>query len=256
MNIKQVPASNGWKWIVNAFELLRTNPVMWVVIFVLYLVISVLISKVPYIGPMLMYLFSPIFLVGIASGARAIDGKQELLINHLFEGFKKNTATLAQLGFTYGASSFILLVLALTLQKIGLPELLISLVVFSLMLPILMGYFYAPQLIFFKDMDVNNAIRTSFIASWRNLRALTVFSIPPTILFGFAMMFVVGVVVSALYGESNSQLPPALMEFFSSPAIRYLLAPLVFISIVVAASTFTLATTYTSFKDVFEEASS
>lgn len=255
MNGRQVPASHGWLWIRNAFYLLRANPVMWVVIFVIYLVISLIISKVPYIGPMLMYLLSPIFLVGIASGARAIDAHEELLINHLFEGFKKNTAMLAQLGFTYGACSFILLVVALTFQKLGLPELLISVIVFGLMLPILMGYFYAPQLIFFKDMDVNNAIRASFIASWRNLKALTVFSIPPTVIFGFAMVFVVGVVASAMYGETASKMAPAINDFFSNPAIRYLMAPLVFISILVAACTFTLATTYTSFKDVFEDAS-
>ena len=51
MNIQSVPAGRGWKWIVAAFNLFKKNPLIWIVLHLILILIGVGLSFVPMIGP-------------------------------------------------------------------------------------------------------------------------------------------------------------------------------------------------------------
>ena len=38
---RQVPAGQAWAWVVRGFELFKANPVMWIVILLIYLAIII-----------------------------------------------------------------------------------------------------------------------------------------------------------------------------------------------------------------------
>jgi hypothetical protein len=101
IEIRQVPASNAWDWIVSGFELFKANPAMWIIILVIYLAIIIPVSLVPVIGSVLSTLLAPVFAAGMMWGCKALAHQQDLEINHLFDGFKKNTSQLIAVGGIY-----------------------------------------------------------------------------------------------------------------------------------------------------------
>ena len=102
-NLESRPVSVGqaWVWIVSGFNLFKANPVMWIVILLIYLAIIIPVSLIPVIGSIVSTLVAPVFAAGMMWGCKAIVQKQDLEINHLFEGFKKNTAQLISVGGIY-----------------------------------------------------------------------------------------------------------------------------------------------------------
>ncbi|HPX88444.1 MAG TPA: hypothetical protein PL133_04175, partial [Methylophilaceae bacterium] len=72
LNIRQVPASHAWAWIVSGFQLFKAYPLMWVVLFVIYLAIAVPVSLVPMFGTVFGALLAPIFAAGMMMGCLAI----------------------------------------------------------------------------------------------------------------------------------------------------------------------------------------
>jgi len=115
---RQVPAGNAWVWIVSGFHLFKANPVMWIVILLIYLAIIIPISFIPVIGSVVTTLIAPVFAAGMMWGCKALVLKQDLEINHLFEVFKKNTAQLISVGCVYMFSLLVFMVMVvLTLDK-------------------------------------------------------------------------------------------------------------------------------------------
>ena len=101
LEIRQVSAGNAWTWIVTGYQLFRENPAMWIILLVLYLIIIIPISLIPVIGSVLSTLLAPVFAAGLMGGCKAVTQHQDLEINHLFAGFKQNTAQLIAVGGIY-----------------------------------------------------------------------------------------------------------------------------------------------------------
>ena len=114
LNIRQVPASHAWAWIVSGFQLFKAYPLMWIVLFVIYLAIAVPVSLVPLLGTVFGALLAPIFAAGMMMGCLAIRRHQELEINHLFAGFKQNTGQLVAVGGLYMMALLMVSVIVVT----------------------------------------------------------------------------------------------------------------------------------------------
>ncbi len=200
---RQVPAANAWAWIVSGFNLFKANPVMWIVILLIYLAIIIPISLIPVIGSVVSTLLAPVFAAGMMWGCKALVLKQDLEINHLFEGFKKNTAQLISVGGIYMLSLLVIMVMVvLTLDKDTI-ELLMKgkevspaqanamvlpmLTAMLFILPILMAYWYAPVLIGLHNLKVLEAMKLSFIACLKNIL--------PFLLYGFIFMAILVVAI-------------------------------------------------------------
>jgi hypothetical protein len=61
---------------------------MWIAIVLLYVVVTVLVSLVPFVGDLGTSLLTPVFMGGMMIGCRALDRGEPLRILHLFEGFQ------------------------------------------------------------------------------------------------------------------------------------------------------------------------
>src|SRR5688572_18513142 len=112
---RRVPASHGWKWIVDAWALFKRNPLMWVLIGVVFTLIFVGLHFLPIVGPLAAIVLTPVFTAGFMLGCRALDAGGELAFDHLFAGFRERVGTLAGIGGLYlGAMILIALIVGLT----------------------------------------------------------------------------------------------------------------------------------------------
>lgn len=222
LEIRQVPAGNAWAWIVSGFQLFKANPVMWIIILLIYLAIIIPISLVPVIGSVVSTLLAPVFAAGMMWGCKALTHQQDLEINHLFEGFKKNTSQLIAIGGIYMMSLLVIavfVVLSLDKETMDLimkgqelsPEqasvmMLPILIAMLFIMPILMAYWYAPLLSGLHNLSALDAMKLSFVACLKNMVPFLLYGfifmmllIVAIIPFGLGLILVVPVMMTSLY---------------------------------------------------------
>ncbi|MDP2070102.1 BPSS1780 family membrane protein [Methylotenera sp.] len=222
LEIRQVPVGNAWAWIVSGFKLFKANPVMWIIILLIYLAIIIPISLVPVIGSVVSTLLAPVFAAGMMWGCRALTHQQDLEINHLFEGFKKNTSQLIAIGGIYMMSLLVIavfVVLSLDKETMDLivkgqelsPEqasvmMLPILIAMLFVMPILMAYWYAPLLSGLHNLSAVEAMKLSFVACLKNMVPFLLYGfifmvllIVAIIPFGLGLILVVPVMMTSLY---------------------------------------------------------
>lgn len=206
--VKSVPFINGWHWIVAGFRMYRENPVMWVILFVIYFLIMMPVSIVPIIGSIASTLLAPVFAAGMMLGCRAMEQEQDLEINHLFAGFKHNTAQLVAVGGIYMLGLLVvamLVVLAMDKESVELlasgrdlnPEqasqiLLPVLIALLFVLPLVMAYWFAPVLVVLNDMKALDAMKLSLIACCKNMLPFLAYGLV------YSVFFVVGISLLSL----------------------------------------------------------
>jgi hypothetical protein len=71
---KQVPAQNGWGWVKHGMRLFRQQPVLWLSMSLVYLAMAILLSQIPFVGWLILVLFTPLFMLGALQVAQAQDG--------------------------------------------------------------------------------------------------------------------------------------------------------------------------------------
>ncbi|MDD2933361.1 MAG: BPSS1780 family membrane protein [Methylotenera sp.] len=219
---KQVPVANAWAWIVSGFYLFKANPAMWIILLVIYLAIMIPLSLLPGIGSVVSTLLAPVFAAGMMWGCQALTRNQDLEINHLFEGFKKNTAQLITVGGIYMVGLLVIavfVVLALDKQTIELlvqgkdlsPEqadamLLPILIAMLFIMPILMAYWFAPILAGLHNLSAVDAMKLSFVACLTNMLPFLLYGLIFMVLliiaiipFGLGLVLVVPLMMTSLY---------------------------------------------------------
>lgn len=229
MEARQVNAGNAWGWIVGGFNLFRQNPVIWIALFFIYLLIGMMLSIIPIVGPIVLNLLAPVFMAGFMLGCRALESGEELEINHLFAGFKRNTPQLITVGGIYlvsviavigiiyvvtGAESMNSLFAASRLGQMQppldtnapAPSLLPLLILLAAMVPLIMAYWFAPALVLFHDMKALPALRLSFFACLRNMMPLLMYGIISTALLvlatiplGLGLLIMIPTMTASLY---------------------------------------------------------
>lgn len=224
LTIKQVPIGNAWVWIVNGFNLFKANPAMWIILLVIYLAIMIPISMLPVIGSVVSTLLAPVFAAGMMWGCQALVKNQDLEINHLFEGFKRNTSQLIAIGGIYMASLLfvaVIVVLALDKETVELlvqgkdlsPEqadgiLMPIMIALLLIMPVLMAYWFAPVLAGLHNLSAVDAMKLSFAACLRNMLPFLLYGLIFMVLliiaiipFGLGLVVVVPMMMTSLYSS-------------------------------------------------------
>ena len=202
--VRKVPAKNAWLWTVQGFQLFRENPAMLIILLLIYLAIIIPISLLPLVGSILSALIAPIFSAGLMWGCQALYKKQDLEINHLFDGFKHNVSQLIAIGGFYMLSLLIIaifVVLSLDKPTIELlmkgktvsPEqanamLLPILTAMLLLVPVLMAYWYAPVLASLHNLNAIDAMKLSFKACVKNFIPFFLYSLIFMVLVGVALI--------------------------------------------------------------------
>lgn len=197
MEARAVALANGWQWIVEGWKLFRKNPLIWIVLIVVTVLLSILISLLPVVGTLALTLIYPVIAAGFMIGCRALDQGEELEIAHLFAGFTTRLGDLLAVGVVYLVGSVAVLLVAglivggstLTGLLIGwgspghaelvagaaLGAILALLVAGALLIPLLMAIWFAPPLIVLRGVPALAAIRASFHACLKNILPLMVY---------------------------------------------------------------------------------
>lgn len=224
METRSVEAGNGWLWIRGGFALFRQNPAIWIALFFIYLLICMALSMVPLVGPILLNLLAPVFVAGFMLGCKALESGEELEINHLFAGFRHNTAELITVGGLYLAGMIVVagIIFLMTGGTLTASEhhgrtvegamqggmLLAALVGLALLLPLVMAYWFAPLLVVFHDIKPLEAMKMSFFACLRNILPFTVYSLVSMVLLvlafiplGLGLLVMIPTMTASLYAS-------------------------------------------------------
>ena len=195
---KRLPAGRGWFWIAEGFRLFARSPLIWIVNTIIYFIITVFISILPFIS-IVIYILNPIFLGGFMRGSQTLDTGGTYEVNHLFAGFSEKGSKLAVLGalqlgifilygIVIGILAAIFIGTSAFLNANGAaadPEAIFTSVAFIAFIPIFvisilllsMAFWLSPQLVMLHDLEAFAAIKMSFIGSWRNILPIVVFSL-------------------------------------------------------------------------------
>ena len=193
------PFGHGWTWIAQGWELFKRQPGMWIGIVLLFLVIMIGASLIPFIGGLLLTLFGPVFAAGFVLGCKALDSGAELELGHLFAGFRERTGTLVGVGALYLAASLVIMLVVGLIMGVGMftmmgggdPQemaamgmtmVLAMLVMFALLLPVIMAIWFAAPLVVFHEHGALEAMKGSFAGCLKNILPFLWYSVVFTVL--------------------------------------------------------------------------
>ena len=197
---RSVDPVNGWRWIVDGWNLFLRAPGMWVLLLVVFVVILAVLSFVPLVGGAAAALLAPVLTGGLMLACATAAAGESPQIEQLFAGFRQNTAQLAVVGvFHLVASVVIALVLMLFVgANVGVGTLVGGMLghpglgaatggMLSLLLAALVGtalavvvyaaIWFAPALIVFHNMEAVAALRASLFASLKNVFSMLVYGV-------------------------------------------------------------------------------
>lgn len=208
---RSLPAGRGSAWIGGGWELFKRAPWIWVAITLVYLLLAMASSAIP-LAPLAFNLLLPVFTAGLMVGCRTQDRGGELQVAHLFAGFQQRTGVLVAAGALYmGLVLAVMLVMGLLGLLVGVigsgadgatPEtrvllLLGMLFAASLMLPVVMAFYFAPALlVFHQELGVVEAFKLSFRGCLVNVVPFLVFGLVAFVLSILAVIpFMLGLLV-------------------------------------------------------------
>jgi len=191
--MKGLPARTGLAWLKAGFALFRQQPGILTMIVFSSLLATLLLSRLPLLGVILIFAFAPCFSVAIQQACRLIDEGQRVGPAVLLTGFRKDTiGPLSRLGLVY-FGTLVVLMIAITpwinvesiqqaskmiqenkepvIDAVTQRAVLILILLFNLTIFVLS---FAPALIVWKRMKTFKAIFYSVFAVLGSKRALFV----------------------------------------------------------------------------------
>lgn len=210
MRAQTLPAAAGWRWIVNGFAIFRRNPPVLSMLVIAYWFTVIFLNILPLVGSLAASLVIPGLSVGLMQAARNLERGQPVGLQTLYGGLKENTKTLLALGALYLACTFGVLGISALFDGGDLLRFMLAdtqaervaledtdftvpaLVVLSLLVPVVMAYWFAPVLAAWHRLSLAKSLFFSFIACWINWR--------PFLVFGIGLLLVAGIAPGILLG--------------------------------------------------------
>jgi len=246
MDARRLPARHGVLWLMAGFALFRRHPPLMTALTFSYLLTVIVLNLVPQIGPFLLPLLLPTLTVMLGNGCRAIERGEPFVSEVLVAGIGARRAGLARLGGLHlvGSSLLVLGGMVMGGDPINLNDgidpaeamqlagdLAVLLVLAS---PLVMAFWFAPLLTAWDGIGAGKSLFFSFIASWRNWRAFTMYGVT---------LVVIGALLPGMVLIGAGLVSPTLANILSV-ALRMLL-------IFILAPTM-VASVYLSYRDVFQ----
>jgi uncharacterized membrane protein len=201
---RHLPAADGIGWWGESWRIFCAAPGIWLGIFVLFVVLSIALVLVPFVGSLVHTVLTPVFAGGVMLGCHALARGEPLRVGHLFEGFQQGRLVpLCVLGLIWLAFVCIIAIVMvatifLALGASGLEALLdfgspnfdysmlaaagmsivvVGLIGLGLTLLAAMAYWFAPALVVLNGETPVAALQKSFAASLRNVGAFLLYGI-------------------------------------------------------------------------------
>lgn len=218
----------GAGWLIEGFSYFSKSPMTWIGLILLFFVITLVITLVPFIGSIAINLLMPVFMGGLILGCQSQAQGGDLTVNHLFAGFSRNTVQLIVLGLLYMLGflviAVIVIVMAITMfggmamlenMQSGDPAvimenyrifLLIALIATALYIPLLMAYWFAPALVILADVSPVSALKLSFMGCLVNILPFLLYGIVGLVLFivaviplGLGLLILMPMIIASVY---------------------------------------------------------
>jgi uncharacterized membrane protein len=196
-------AGDGVKWIGDGWPLFTKAPLMWIIALIIMVVIAVIVGLIPVLGQVAFQLVTPVFYAGLVVACRSLERGGDFELEQLFAGFKTQFVNLLVLGAIFLVGMLLIFlsfaffvgfgmlgaVLAGNTENVmtaiagsAFAILLGLLVMFALMVPLLMAYWFAPALVIMHGVAPIEAMKASFGACLRNLIPFLIYGIIMTLL--------------------------------------------------------------------------
>ncbi len=223
---RTVPAAHGLRWLREGLELFAMSPAVWIGISVLFLLMGVVLSAIPFAG-MLWTVAIPIHGGGLMLGCHALRHGRPLEVRHLFNGFEQpRVQALAIIGCLYLAGSIAIILPLVVLMvggtffsamllganpspasamfAVGLAGLFV-LIMTAAVLALAMAIWFAPALVVFRGLEAVDAMKISARAAWQNTLAFVMYSLATMVLGAVIIAPLIGaVVLVAARGQDQS----------------------------------------------------
>jgi hypothetical protein len=194
IEVTEVPAGRGVRWLLDAFDLFRRKPLAWIGLCSGWIVITFGLILVPFIGGVVANFLQPVFFASFAITAFRQVAGEPVMMGDLFSGFRRNARALINLGAILLMAQILIFML---MWAVGLPmapsnepnftlaeyiEALkgkewILAAGFLLTVVVKGALWFAPPLLAFHDMSMSQAIRWSVFAAISNLGAMIVYGV-------------------------------------------------------------------------------
>jgi uncharacterized membrane protein len=221
---RRVPARAGFEWVTGAFKLFSKSPIMLAVAAGIALGALLILQFIPYAGPAVSEIVTPMIVAGFMRAFRTIDEGDDPELPQLLAGFHSQALPLAIVGAVYLA--ILVAILALmkqlgvdyeallqTMQHGARPEdlagqlegkLPVLLLGSTLVLPAIAATWYAPALIVFGNARPLQAMGLSLKACLRNWAALLMngLALFPVLLLALIPLFGMMVVIPVMLGTA------------------------------------------------------
>jgi uncharacterized membrane protein len=235
MEIRSVAAGRGWGWIVEGFRIFRKQPLTWIALVVVMLVIWLASTfLLPAIGPLAISLVSPVFFAGLMLACRTTDEDGEPEFAQLFAAFKTHASPLITVGGIYLVGNIIAVAVIFavaggtalptlmnktavdieTLQAAARGLLLGIAVGMAVFVPVLMAVWFAPLLVVFHNRPPVEAMKMSYTACLRNAMPLLIYGVATLVLFIIAsiplmlgLIVLLPVLVCSIYASYKDIFP-------------------------------------------------
>jgi len=185
---QRVATGRGLAWLTEGFGLFMQAPGMWIGITFIFILLTMAMAAVPFIGSLALNLLMPVFTAGLLLGCRALDQGEPLTIDFLFAGFKENVGQLVMVGLLYMVGVTVLVIVALLIGGVAAlgmiaagsnfdrpgPALVGAIAIFfllviALIVPLAMAIWYAPALVVFHKQEPMAAMRQSLSGCMKNM---------------------------------------------------------------------------------------
>lgn len=260
MQTRILPAARGVAWLAEGFRLYRRNPPLLTFLTMAYLALALIFSRIRFLGALLP-LAMPTLIVLVANVCRTMDRVLPLsradgidaLRRSLAAGLREQRGPLLRLGMLQLCGTLIVVLLdqilpggdveALFVNKdgvlapaegVGAIDILLPVLrLFSISLPLVLAFWFAPMLTAWNAIPPVKSLFFSLVAVWRNWR--------PFLSYG-AVALLAGALLPGLLLLVAGVLPAVVGEVLSSAVSMLLL--LVFAPVLMTGS-------YLSYVDVF-----
>jgi len=211
---RSLPAGHGWGWIVRGFWHFKTNALAWILALIVMVGISIVLSLVPFIGPLVTSILSAVFAGGLMLGARTQDEGGDFRLDHLFAGFRENLGQLALVGLLYVVGGVLIAVLvgglmlgsmlplmadmnpsalgnqapSVALAPFGPAGLIAILLGALLFIPLLMCFLFAPALVILDGRTAIDAMKLSFAGCVKNMLPFSLYGVTGLALMSLGMI--------------------------------------------------------------------
>ncbi len=221
-NLRVVGAGDSISWYQGGWKIFTASIANWVLMTLILGVIAIVLSFIPFIGAIALYLLLPLFLGGMFYSAQKLDQGQTADIMDIFALFKdqQRLTPLIILGLIMLGIGFVSMMLIggmmfasvssmaagaemPVLPSIGMGGILVALIVMVLSG---MLFLFATPLIVFQNMSPIDAIKHSFMGCVKNFPAFIIFMLIYMVLafiaaipFGLGLLVLVPVFLAATY---------------------------------------------------------